>query len=155
MKTSQKGISLIKNCEGLRLKAYRCQANKLTIGYGHTNNVRPDDVITQAEAEQLFKIDLANKEAIVNRLVKVILTQGQYDALVSFVYNGCDLVGSTLLKKLNAKDYKGAAEQFIRWNKVEKIVKGKVVKDDKGKTIYIESEGLTKRRIKEKEIFLS
>lgn len=155
MKTSQKGISLIKNCEGLRLKAYRCQANKLTIGYGHTNNVRPDDVITQSEAEKLFQIDLAEKETIVNKLVKVSLTQGQYDSLVSFVYNGCDLANSTLLKKLNAKDYKGAAQEFLRWDKVPKIINGKVVRDANNNIVYIESEGLKDRRIKEQKLFLS
>lgn len=155
MRTSQNGIKLIKNCEGLRLKAYRCQANKLTIGYGHTNNVRPDDIITVEEAEKLFTIDLTEKESIVNKLVKVPLKQGQFDALVSFVYNGCDLASSTLLKKLNAKDYAGASNEFLRWDKVEKIINGKVVKDENGHIVYIESEGLKARRQKEKSLFLS
>lgn len=143
MKISEKGINFIKNFEGLRLKAYKCSANKLTIGYGHTNNVRADDVITREEAEQLIRIDISSREKNVNRLVKVPLTQSQFDALVSFEFNCGGLTGSTLLKKLNLKDYKGAAAQFLVWNKI--TVKGKLQS----------CQGLTNRRVKEKELFLS
>lgn len=143
MKISNNGINFIKNFEGLRLKAYRCSANKLTIGYGHTNNVRADDVITKEEAEQLIRIDLQKFEKQVNDLIKVPLTQNQYDALVSFQYN-CGALGvSTLLKKLNAKDYKAAADQFLAWNKI--TVNGK-------KQVC---QGLVNRRRKERELFLS
>lgn len=141
MKTSQKGIELIKKFEGCALNAYKCPAGVLTIGYGHTNNVRVDDVITQKEAEDLLKIDLAQFEAGVSAAVKVALTQEQFDALVSFTYNlgvGA-LQSSTLLKKLNAGDYAGAADQFPLWNKV-------------GRTIF---EGLVRRRAAEKDLFLS
>jgi lysozyme len=141
MKTSQKCIDLIKKFEGCALKAYKCPAKVWTIGYGHTNNVRPDDVISKSEAEELLRIDLAKFEAGVNAAVKVKLTQGQFDALVSFAYNlgtGA-LQGSTLLKLLNAGNYTGAAAQFDKW-----IYAG-------GKILL----GLQRRRAAEKELFLS
>ena len=62
MHTSEKGLNLIKKYEGLRLKAYKCPAGKLTIGYGHTNNVRPDDVITEAQALELLLRDVLDCE---------------------------------------------------------------------------------------------
>jgi len=155
MKMSEKGIKLIKNYEGCRLKAYKCPAGVWTIGFGHTNNVRPDDVITQAEADKLFKMDLIIHENNVSRLVKVPLTQNQFDALVSLEYNigYGNFSSSILLKKVNAKDYKGAAEQFIRLNPKPIDI------DDKylgwcfvGKK---NCQGLVKRRLKEKELFLT
>lgn len=155
MNVSQKGIKLIKNFEGCRLKAYKCPAGVWTIGYGHTNNVRPDDVLTQEKAEKLLKIDLIIHENNVDKLVTVPLNQNQFDALVSLEYNiGYEnFKSSTLLRKLNKKDYKGAAEQFIRLNPNPKG------KDDK----YLgwcfirqrNSQGLINRRLKEKELFLS
>ena len=87
MNTSEKGKNLIKNYEGLRLKAYRCPSNKLTIGYGHTANVKENDVITKEQAENYLTQDLKRFENAVNRLVKVSLTQNQFDALVSFAFN--------------------------------------------------------------------
>ena len=117
MNISSKGIELIKRFEGCRLKAYKCPAGVWTIGYGHTNNVRPDDVITQEEAEELLKRDIKVHEDNVKRLVKSSLTQGQFNALVSFEYNigyGA-FANSTLLKLLNAQNYDAAAKQFIRW----------------------------------------
>ena len=141
MNISKKGIELIKRFEGCRLKAYKCPAGVWTIGYGHTNNVRRDDVITQEEAEELLKRDLKVHEDNVKRLVKVALTQGQFDALVSFEYNVGygNLANSTLLKLLNAGNYDGASKQFKRW----------VYAGDKV------LEGLVKRRIAETELFLS
>ncbi len=141
MNISKKGIELIKRFEGCRLKAYKCPAGVWTIGYGHTNNVRPDDTITQEEAEELLKRDLKVHEDNVKRLVKVPLTQGQFDALVSFEFNigyGA-MANSTLLKLLNSGNYDGAAKQFKRW----------VYAGDKV------LEGLVKRRIAETEMFLS
>ena len=141
MNISSKGIELIKRFEGCRLKAYKCPAGVWTIGYGHTNNVRPDDVITQEEAEELLKRDIKVHEDNVKRLVKSSLTQGQFNALVSFEYNigyGA-FANSTLLKLLNAQNYDAAAKQFIRW----------VFIGDKV------SEGLLRRRRAETEMFLS
>lgn len=141
MKTSEKGKALIKKYEGCRLKAYKCPAGVLTIGYGHTNNVRIDDVITQAEADKLLDIDIVIKEKEVNSVLRVPVTQGQYDALVSFAFNlGIgNLKKSTLLRLVNQGKYKNASNEFSRW-----VYAG-------GKVLA----GLVKRRNEEKELFLS
>lgn len=120
---SQKGIEHLKLSEGLRLKAYQDTGKVWTIGYGHTSaagglKVYQGLTITNAQAEQLLKDDLARMTyPVIKRLVKVDLTQGQFDALCSFIYNlGEGQVStSTLLKLLNNKDYKGASGQFGRW----------------------------------------
>ena len=112
-----------------------------TIGYGHTGaDVREGLTIPLSEAERLLTRDLRTSEWHVNRLVQVKLTQNQFDALVSFVYNvgGDAFAKSTMLRLLNAGDYVGAANQFQRWNK------------DNGKVV----DGLTNRRRKEYELFL-
>lgn len=142
MKLSENGTKLIKKYEGCRLKAYKCPRGVWTIGYGHTNNVRPNDVITQDEAEELFKQDVKVFENAINRLIKVKLNQNQFDALVSFTFNlgygDRGLGGSTLLRLLNNSDYIGASKQFSRW-----VYSGDRV-----------LEGLIKRRNEEKELFL-
>ena len=141
MNLNKNGENLIKNFEGCRLKAYKCTAGVWTIGYGHTGNVRKDDIITQEEADELFKRDIKVHEDNVKRLVKVPLTQGQFNALVSFEYNvgyGA-FANSTLLKLLNAQNYDSAAKQFIRWVFIGDSV----------------SEGLLRRRRAETEMFLS
>ena len=115
---SQKGIDLIKEFEGLRLKAYRDPVGVLTIGYGHTgSDVKVGQVISQTRAEQLLKGDTGWAQDAVRRSVKVPLSQGQFDALTSFTYNlgGGALASSTLVKKLNARDYAGAQKEFGRW----------------------------------------
>nr|WP_241389545.1 lysozyme [Serratia proteamaculans]ANV21598.1 Mur1 [Serratia proteamaculans]ULG13358.1 Mur1 [Serratia proteamaculans]ULG13571.1 Mur1 [Serratia proteamaculans]ULG13683.1 Mur1 [Serratia proteamaculans]ULG15134.1 Mur1 [Serratia proteamaculans] len=111
------GLKLIKHFEGLRLRAYQCSANVWTIGYGHTAGVGPDDVITEEQAISFLRQDVAESERAVNQYVHVPLTQNQFDALVSFVFNlGVgNFRTSTLLKKLNAGDYDGAAQEFGRW----------------------------------------
>lgn len=141
MNLSPNGKKLIKNFEGCRLKAYKCPADVWTIGYGHTNKVRPDDVITQQEADHLFDIDIIIHCNNVEKLVKVPLKQNQFDALVSLEYNigYSAFKNSTLLRKLNTKDYAGAAAQFNRW-------------------VYAGTRilaGLVERRKKEKQLFLS
>ncbi|MND20258.1 Lysozyme RrrD [compost metagenome] len=131
----------IKTAEGLRLTAYKDGGGVWTIGYGHTGaDVREGLTIPLSEAERLLTRDLRVAENHVNGAVKVKLTQNQFDALVSFVYNvgGEAFRSSTLLKKLNAGDYLGAADQFPRWNK------------DNGKVV----DGLTNRRREERELFL-
>ncbi|HII4328457.1 TPA: lysozyme [Enterobacter cloacae] len=117
MKISKSGLQLIKDFEGCRLRAYQCSANVWTIGYGHTHKVHPGDCITQEEAEQLLAKDIKLFEGVVNRLVKVSLTQNQFDALVSFVFNlgEGNLSSSTLLKHLNSGDYLSAANELPRW----------------------------------------
>ena len=120
---------------------YKCPAGVLTTCYGHTNNVRLDDVLTQDEAEKLLDIDIKIKENKLNKLIKVPVTQNQYDALISFVFNlgVSNLKNSTLLRLLNQKNYKGAAQQFDCW-----VYAGNKV-----------LAGLVKRRAEEKELFLS
>ncbi len=142
MKISQKGIDLVKSFEGLELKAYKDSVGVVTIGYGSTgSHVSMGMRITREQAEQLLKKALERFEKGVSDLVKVPLNQNQFDALVSFSFNlGLgNLKSSTLLKKLNVKDYQGAADEFPRWNRAG----GKVLK------------GLTRRRIAERDLFLS
>lgn len=139
MKTRNKEI--IKQSEGLRLEAYLCPAGVWTIGYGHTGkDVVEGMKITRGEAEKLLEGDLEKFEKDILKMVKVGLTQNQFDALVSFTYNvgGGALKTSTLLKKLNAGDYMGAADEFLKWTKAG------------GK----ELPGLVKRRRTERALFL-
>lgn len=114
---SKQGLELIKHFEGLRLAAYKCSAGVWTIGYGHTGGVNPGDIIDEITAESLLRKDVAVSESAVSRLVSVPLNQHQFDALVSFVFNlgAGNFRTSTLLKKLNAGDYSGAADEFSRW----------------------------------------
>lgn len=145
MKTSSKGKDLIKKYEGLRLSVYKCPANVLTIGYGHTKTAKPGMSINKEMAELLLNMDLIDFEKAVKALVKVPLTQNQFDSLISLSFN----VGvgnfskSTLLKKLNAGDYAGAAPEFLKWNKARTTGGMK------------ELPGLTKRRKEEQALFLS
>lgn len=142
MNISEKGVDLIKSFEGLKLKAYKDSVGVLTIGYGSTGpHVTVGMTITESQAETLLKKDLGRFEKGVNDLVTVPLNQNQFDALVSFSFNlGLgNLKSSTLLRKLNSLDFTGAANEFPRWDKAG----GKVLK------------GLTRRRLAEKELFLS
>lgn len=145
MKTSEKGIRDIQISEGTRLKAYDDGTGKWTIAtgtirYPDGTPVKKGDVITQQKADECLAFDLKRTEDGVNRLVKVPLTQNQFDALVSFTFNlGIrNLSESTLLKKLNAKDYKGASNEFPRWNNSP----NPKLKDS-----------LTARRIREQKVF--
>lgn len=149
MKTSDSGVALIKAHEGLRLEAYPDIGygwDRATIGYGHTSQAGPPAVtrgmkITAADADAILRADLVKFEQAVAKAVKVPLTQSQFDALVSFTFNlGPGNLGkSTLLRKLNAGDYAGAAAEFPKWNKSN----GKVLA------------GLTRRRADEQALFLS
>lgn len=141
MQISNNGIELIKKFEGLQLTAYRCSAGVLTIGYGHTSGVNPGDVITGRQADEFLRKDLRVAELTVNTNVKTQMTQGQFDALVSFVFNlgAGNFVKSTLLRKLNAGDYDGAADEFRRW-----VYAGKA-----------ELQGLIRRRAAERDLFQS
>ncbi|MDP8635142.1 lysozyme [Serratia marcescens] len=146
MNISKDGIELIKRFEGLRLKAYQDSVGVWTIGYGWTQpvdgkKVCPGMQIDQATADRLLKCGVVQYEQGVNQLVKVKITQGQFDALVSFAYNlGLrSLSTSTLLKKLNSGDKAGAADEFSKW-----VNAG-------GKRL----DGLIARRAAEREMFLS
>ncbi len=146
MRISDKGISLIKQFEGLRLTSYQDSVGVWTIGYGWTHPVdgkpiRAGMIIKEETAERLLRTGLVGYESDVSKLVKVKLTQDQFDALVSFAYNlgARALSTSTLLQKLNAGDYAGAADEFPRWNKAG----GKILPS------------LTRRREAERALFLS
>lgn len=131
---SDNGMKLLEQFEGLRLEAYLDSASIYTIGYGTIKypdgrKVKKGDKITKGKAKDYKLHDLKEFESTVNTSVKVPLTQNQYDALVSLSYNigSGAFKNSTLLKKLNSGDYKGAAEQFLVWNKVNsKRVQGLV-----------------------------
>lgn len=117
MKISETGIALIKRFEGCKLNAYLCPAGVLTIGYGHTGEVKQGMVWTQQQADDALARDLQSFESAVSACVTVPITQSQFDALVSFAFN-CGvgaLRKSTLLRLLNAGDYVGAEKQFARW----------------------------------------
>lgn len=145
MKISKVGIDLITSFEDTVLQAYDDGVGVWTIGIGTTIypngvKVKRGDTCTSEQAKSYFAYDLKRFEAAVNGAVKVSLTQNQFDALVSLTYNIGEAAfkNSTLLKKLNAKDYAGAADQFLRWNKGG----GKVLK------------GLVRRREAERALFL-
>ena len=123
MKCSQEGLALIKKFEGCRLKAYRCSANVLTIGYGHTGGVKEDDTITQPEADKLLENDIAKFEEYVSDNVIVELKQYQFDALVAWTFNlGVgNLRSSTMLKKLNESDYDFMYNNLTKINILLKI----------------------------------
>jgi lysozyme len=133
MKTSQTGLNLIEEYEGLILGAYD-DANDhvvpiggtvrgtLTIGYGHTTAAGPPKVtigqkITKAQANEILAADLSRVESSVNKLVRVPINQNQFDALVSFQFNTGGLARSSVLTKLNKKDYQGAADALLLWNR--------------------------------------
>lgn len=140
MKTSAEGVDFIKAFEGFMPYAYLCSAGVWTIGYGHTINVKQGDTIIEEDAERLLENDLKTAEQAVTSHVTRNLTQNQFDALVSFVFNCGERAfkRSTLRKKVNAMDDVAASQQFLRWNKAG----GKVV------------DGLTRRRNAEANMFM-
>lgn len=125
MKISDKGLALIAKWEGFRAEPYNDPAGHATIGYGHLLHRGPVTVadrkrwgaLTRQEGLKLLRQDVAIFEAAVNDAVKVKLTQGQFDALVSFTFNlgGGALRGSTLLKLVNSKRFESAADEFGKW----------------------------------------
>lgn len=145
MHVSPSGIDLICNFEGKRLMAYDDGVGVWTIGFGTTIypngiKVKKGDVCTEAQAKAYMAYDLKKFELAVNNTVNVSLNQNQFDALVSLAYNiGTNAFkNSTLVKKLNAGDIRGAANQFDVWVKAG------------GKRM----QGLVNRRAKEKALFL-
>ncbi len=142
MNISEAGLALIKESEQLRLDAYQDAVGIWTVGYGHTGPEVVEGLhITEDAANALLLSDLETAEKCIANSASVELTQGQYDALCSFVFNlGCmALRNSTLLRKLNTGDDAGAAEEFHKWNHAG----GKVLA------------GLSKRRSAEAEMFLA
>ena len=148
MKVNDETIKHLKASEGLRLKAYPdpgTGGDPWTIGYGHTALAGPPVVkrgmtVTAEQAEAILRADVEKFAVGVSKLIKVALNENQFGALVSFAFNvGLgNFAKSTLLKKLNAGDYAGAADQFPKWTKAA----GKVLP------------GLVKRRAAERALFL-
>lgn len=140
---SRKGLTMIADFEGFRARAYKPVSTERywTIGYGHYGpDVKPGATISRAAARRMLRNDAKSAARAVRSSVKGKMTQGEYDALVSFTFN-CGagaLRESTLLKKFNAGDHKGAANELLRWNKAG------------GR----ELEGLTRRRKAERNHFL-
>ena len=150
MRTSVAGRAAIKRREGERLSAYKDSVGIWTIGVGHTTAAGPPTVtagmkITAQQSDEILARDLADVENDVSASVKVPINQNQFDALASLHFNigPGSFRSSTLLRKLNAKDYAGAADQFLVWNK------GTI----DGKRVAIN--GLTIRRKDERAQFLS
>lgn len=140
MQLSQSGLKLTEMAEGCRLEAYQDSVGVWTIGYGHTNGVCAGQVITQEQADALAYADEAQAVEAVNRLVNIPLMQGEFDALVDFVFNlgTAAFASSTLLKLLNGGDLAGAASQFVLWDHAG------------GKELA----GLLRRRLAEKQLFV-
>ncbi len=148
MKISDAGLDLIKDFEGYHdrqpngdARAYRCPAGVWTIGHGVTEGIQYGMVWTKEECDEALLREISEHERHVKRLATVELNQNEYDALVSFCYNcGPGALGrSTLLKKLNKGDRRGAAKAFKLWNKGG----GRVLR------------GLVDRRAREATLFLT
>lgn len=125
MKLNKAGADLIKSFEGCKLTAYKCSANKETIGYGNTfyedgSPVKIGDTITQERAESLFVMISDSFAAKVKPLITSAVTENQFGALVSFAYNCgiANLKSSTLLRKVNANPNDPTIRnEFAKWNK--------------------------------------
>lgn len=131
MKASDKCIELIKEYEGFTPNTYYCPAGKLTIGYGHVIQAEKEKFntkITESDADRILRNDLRIAEQTIDKRVKVILTQGQYDALVSLVFNwgGGNFLNSTGLKFLNQSNYEVAAEEFFNENQGVVRINGQI-----------------------------
>ena len=142
MKISDRGLKLIREFEGVRHEAYQDSVGIWTIGVGHTGpDVCKGLLWTDEQIDFALRVDVADAERCVTQHVTLDLSQEQFDALVSFVFNlGCGAFrGSKLLKLLNAGEVDAAGAQFSRWNKAAGM----------------ELAGLTRRRIAEKDMFLA
>lgn len=145
MKCNQAGIDLIKDFEGCRYTVYADIVGVPTVGYGSTHGLTKADIghktITQEEANQRLLNDLCVAEYCINNNVDAPITENQFSALCSFIFNlGCNaFLKSTLFKLLNEEKYSEAAEQFLRWN----LAGGHVV------------DGLTRRRLAEVNLWNS
>jgi lysozyme len=138
---SKSGLALTEQFEGVRLTAYQDQVGRWTIGYGHTADVKAGDTCTQEQAEAWLLFDTSWASQTVNLYVTIALTQGEFDALVDFVFNlgGGSFEHSQLLVMVNQRNFAGAAAQFELWDHAG----GKVVA------------GLLRRRLAEEAEFKS
>ncbi len=115
---SKGALALTERFEGCKLAAYQDSVGVWTIGYGHTFGVRKGDTCTPEQAEAWLRVDLAAAQKFVNIHVQTEITQGEFDALVDFVFNlGCgSLEHSTLLRLVNARQFEAAAKEFVKWD---------------------------------------
>lgn len=136
------GLRLTEGFEGLRLTAYFDVRGVLTIGYGHTgHDVVPGLTITPEQAEILLRSDiLAAAHCVQSAVTLQTINQHQFDSMVDFTFNvgRTNFLTSTLLKRVNAGDINGAADEFLRWNKA-------------GGRVF---DGLVRRRTGERALFL-
>lgn len=140
MRTNKEGLELIKSFESCRLESY-FDGKVWTIGYGHTGeDVKEGMDITQLEANNLLYRDIMDREAQLVGVLKHEVNDNQFSALMSFMYNlGIgNLHGSTLLAKVNAGEFKDAAEEFPKWDRF----------------LGKEMEGLLRRRLAEQALFV-
>jgi len=137
---NQAGLDIIKESEGLRLQAYNSGGQWL-IGYGHSRDVKAGMTITEAEAERLLRQDVRAFEDGVKSNVTVPMNENQFSAMVSLAYNlGVGGFARTeVVTKINQRDYKGAADAFLKYNKAGGVV----------------NEHLKQRRAKERTLFLT
>ena len=141
---SDRGVSLIAEFEGFRPRAYQDIVGVWTLGHGltriHGRKVQPGDEISEEESFEALRAEAEDMLSDCLEEVSVELNQNQLDALASFIYNvgPTNFKKSTMLKLLNAGNYDGAAEQFIRWNRAG------------GREVA----GLTRRRLAERDLFL-
>lgn len=139
MTISEEGKSLIKKFEGCELTAYKCAAGVPTIGYGHIKGVSMGDTITQEEADEMFNHEMKEYETYVNTAVTVPLSQNQFDAIVSWVFNlgNGNLKASTMLKVINSGDHAGVPAQIKRWNKAGgKVLEGLIRRREAEALLY-------------------
>lgn len=144
----------VKKWEGLRLKAYHCTASTLSIGYGHTKNVKLNQVITKAEADRFLRDDLVEHAEALAPAVTCKLTEGQYIALLDLAFNvGVSAVAkSKTLEYLNAGLLEKAKEGFLSFSKQKARKPDGSVKYDNGKPVYVTLAGLLNRRKAEVEL---
>lgn len=147
---SNDGLEIVRHFEGLhrlrsdgQVESYLDPVQVWTIGWGHTKTARPGLILSQQQCKELLAQDMGEFETAVRRAVKVPLKQCQFDALVCFAFNVGEgaLSRSTLLAKLNAGDFAGAAAEFPRWDKG--TVNGKLTS----------LPGLVRRRKSERHLF--
>jgi lysozyme len=145
MKTSEVGLKFIASQEGFRPSVYHDIAGIPTIGYGHVLRMGDPINVTEEQAMEILKHDVASAESAVNSLVKVELNPNQYDALISFVFNlgSGALATSALLHFINLSAFHTAADEFPKWCHAR--VNGQMV----------EVTGLKRRRLLERAMFLS
>ena len=144
MTSSKAAVDLIKQFEGLRLEAYLCPAHVWTIGWGHTAGVQAGTRITEERAEELLRQDMEQVEAGLATVIRVPLTQGQHDALVSLCFNlrggaqGLPSIAPRLVAKLRAGDTAGAADELLDIDRANgKVLPGLVRRREAERALFV------------------